>query len=276
MLKFLNETPVLMSKKLQVKSKIRGIAIRSERLYIVQQTSNEIKQYDSKTLKPLHSPMITNIKNPCDMLVQQNDRICVSELEAKLVWSCWGETVPPINLKTECSATTLSETFSGNILVTCPESKYLLEFSVYGILINRINLGPQNITPSHAVQLSTEEYIIADVTKDQYRIVKLDTNGNLVCEYSDKSRLKITPLNMPVYLLRCSNDYILVADHNNGRILMLSSSLELVRELIAPGGVLEKPFRMCLDETNERLYVVDRKQQNKVLIFTLRNTSKGF
>ena len=268
MLKFLNETPVLVSKKLQVKSKIRGIAIQSERLYIVQQTSNEIKQYDSETLKPLHSSMITNIKNPYDILVHHGDRICVSELGAKLVWSWWSETVPPINLKMECSATTLSESSLGHILVTCPESKCLLEVFVNGILLKRINLGPQNITPSHAVQLSTNEYIIADITKDQNRIVKLDINGNVVCQYTDKSRLKTTPLNMPVYLLRCSNDYILVADQNNGRILLLNPSLEMVRELIAPGGVLEKPFRMCLDETNERLYVVDQNQQNKVLIFS--------
>lgn len=70
----------------------------------------------------------------------------------------------------------------------------------------------------------------------------------------------------------------MVADHNNGRVLLLSPNLEPLKAIISRSQGLRKPVRLALDEVNGFLYVVDcefdfatRKwQEGEVLIMRIK------
>ena len=269
-------TPVRMSRELHVPGKIRGMSIGCGHLLIAQQMSDKIRRFDLETLKPLVDDIsLKGVRNPWDLLaLEKEERVVVSEFNASCVLE-FSQEIEPRKLATGCRSTTLAETWAGDTLVTCPSSKKLIVFSSMETIAPRtIDLDKLHITPTHAVQLSTGEFVVSDKTDKQHRVVKLDTGGRtVVCEYGGASKVGTEPLNMPVYLVRCRNDFILVADQKNDRILLLSHSLELVKELISPKDGLSKPTRMCLDPVNRRLFVVEQSHQNKVIIFSFASNS---
>ena len=263
--------------------RIRGLAIRFQRLYVTQQIgkSSEIKLFDLKSLTPQNHMDLKMSKNLWDLSVLENEKMCLSDQNKEKFWvfnpqsiSAWR--AHPVTSK----SATLSETCEGNILVSCRSSKKLFEFSPkLDKFHTPISLESQDITPSHAVKLSTGEFVVSDVTTcTQHRIVKLNSNGEVMCEYGRATKVEnggtnrvgrgTQPLKMPAYLVRSRNDFILVADQDNDRILLMSPNLELVKELISPKHGLKKPFRMCLHEEYERLFVVHGSSQKEILIFS--------
>ena len=127
--------------------------------------------------------------------------------------------------------------------------------------IRIVGLDSLLITPAHAIRLSTGEFIVCDILGDQHRIVKLDVSGAGIREYGRPVKLDIKPMKMPQYLIGTGTGYILVADQNNGRIVMLNYNLELITELGWPEHELDNPFRMCLDRSGGRLFVAERTQK---------------
>ena len=128
-----------------------------------------------------------------------------------------------------------------------------------------------------------------------HRIVKLSRKWDLVRDFRKPCNSEMSDaLKMPQYLIGAGNDYILVADQANNRILLLDIYLELVKELTLPRHekgethdktptlpdktptfpdetpifFLKTPFRMCLDQSNRRLFFVAEENQNEVKIFS--------
>ena len=64
------------------------------------------------------------------------------------------------------------------------------------------------------------------------------------------------------------NDDILVADEENNRILLISSSLGSIQKLSLPGGGgMQLSRGLCLDESRDRLYVGEFGGEHRVLVF---------
>ena len=76
-------------------------------------------------------------------------------------------------------------------------------------------------------------------------------------------------LRRPVYLAVDRFGGVLVADSDRNVVLLMTSALEPVKEVIKASAGLNKPRRICLDEKRGRLYVVERGSK-KVLIFDIR------
>ena len=263
---FLTKNPKY--KTFPLNSKIHGLAIGFQRLYVSQHCQQKatksiatvIFQFDLQSMTPQTKKTdLTCSKTLCDILVLNNEKICSSDANKTEIWECNAQSKGGWRSHSVTSkSATLSKNCDGNILVSCRFSKQLLEFSPnLDTCCTPINLASQNITPSHAVKLSTGEFVVSDITGKQHRIIKLNSNGEIMCEYGGANRIGkgTKSLNMLAYLVRSKNDFILVADQNNDRILLMSPNLELVKELISPKYGLKKPFRMCLDEENERLFV---------------------
>jgi len=58
-------------------------------------------------------------------------------------------------------------------------------------------------------------------------------------------------LHTPCYLASCADDHVVVADNDNGRIVLLNSALEFVRYLLD----FHEPHRLFFDPGVGRLYV---------------------
>ena len=130
-------------------------------------------------------------------------------------------------------------------------------------------MNPKSISPLHAIKLSTEEFIVADIKGIQHHLVKLNEfrrshrrirrpnqNGHKTFEQAS--------------VLDCyfKNGDFLVVEQNNERFLLMSSALELKTEMYFPKNTMKKPFRMCLDELNGRLYVAEEKR-SRLKIFNV-------
>jgi hypothetical protein len=89
----------------------------------------------------------------------------------------------------------------------------------------------------------------------------VDSNGRVLQSYGGSKGSGSGQVNSPVRL--AVNGFILVADLNNDRVLMLSPKLTFIREVLTKmRGVL----RMSLDVYTGRLYVADCKWENKAWI----------
>lgn len=78
--------------------------------------------------------------------------------------------------------------------------------------------------------------------------------------YGNHSGSGTGQLNLPSHLAVDRQGYVLVADQNNDRIVLLSASLTFVRVLISPFCGLRRPWRLHLDETRGLLYVAEHKK----------------
>jgi len=75
--------------------------------------------------------------------------------------------------------------------------------------------------------------------------------------YGGSRGLDSGQLNVPMRL--AVHGVIFVADLNNHRVLMLSPTLSLIREVKSG---LRDPFRILLDNETGRMYVADNKGEN--------------
>jgi len=66
-----------------------------------------------------------------------------------------------------------------------------------------------------------------------------------------------------------ANGYIIVADRNNNRVLVVDPTLTRARQLIVPGTVPQNPIVVALDQSRGRLYVGENAGQNRVLGFSV-------
>ena len=76
-------------------------------------------------------------------------------------------------------------------------------------------------------------------------------DGYLRHAYGGKPGSGDLQLNTPCYLALCSDDHVIVADNDNGRIVLLNSALEFVRYILD----FHEPHRLFFDRNAGRLYV---------------------
>ena len=276
--------------RLNFKNKIRGIVFRNDTLFVVQQTSTQIEIFDLKTCQTQGSKEFEGLENPWDM-VEMSGIFYISEQSKPVIHQYIEDEALVHKWDAEGSSATLSTTPEGNLLVSYAAknrssslsssassslSSASILSSVGNVIIEYctktrnqiriVGLDSLLITPAHAIRLFTGEFIVCDILGDQHRIVKLDVSEAGIREYGRPVKLDIKPIKMPQYLIGTGTGFILVADQNNGRIVMLNYNLELIKELGWPEHKLENPFRMCLDKKGGRLFVAE-KTQNRLNIF---------
>ena len=254
---------------LELQRVVRGVAVYQEDIFVAEEGSCEIKLFEYASLEHLFSVFLADLEDPWDILVVRGI-LYVTEKNRKLMFKMvtktrWEEWI------LSSTKATLSSTFDENILASC-EGR-LVEFNDKGtkireILLEMIDQNPWRDSPLHAVKLSRMGYAVCDSRYQHHRIIRLSTGGSPIRAYGEPAKLEKKPLRRSHYLARCRDDFILVADQDNDRILMISPDLEPVKELVRATIGLHKPFRMCLDEVKERLYVVGESQKT-VSIFNL-------
>lgn len=165
---------------------------------------------------------------------------------------------------------------TGNLLVTCrgkPDSR-LLEYTTGAspTLVREISL-PSNITePLHAVQLTYGLTVVVHGGWSEpggiHRLCTVDDDGTVLYSHSLKSSLTSDDKDEPGQLAVVADGSFIVADWPNSRILVMGPSLSRWEELLlrVEGG-LRRPYALCLDEPQGRLYVGEFSGDGRVLVF---------
>jgi len=149
----------------------------------------------------------------------------------------------------------LSVNRAHNVVVACCDVNKLQEYTTHGSLVREICLQAGVTSPWHAVQLSSGDYVVSQFRSPGVVSV-VGVDGQVRHSYGQSQTSGVGQMKYPTSLAVTKNDYILVADQCNNRILSMNSSLSSIQELTLPvvGGIKE-PWGLCLDESRGRLYV---------------------
>jgi len=145
-----------------------------------------------------------------------------------------------------------------NLLVACSEGGKpgkLIELSAdSGQLVRKITLQSDIKFLHHAIQLTTGQYLVCHGLWDTLqRVCMVDAEGRVTHIYGGQRGSGVGQLKNPRRLaVDEDSQFIFVADHWNNRVVLLSPTLEFVREFSE--GVSD-PFRLYFHQTTRRLFV---------------------
>ena len=164
----------------------------------------------------------------------------------------------------------LSVTPGGNLLVTFCWPNKLVELSGdSGQRVREIALQACIRWPWHSVQLTTGQLVICRGLENdnRHQVCVVGDYGKLASSYGGQRGSDVGQLHSPRYMAVDEDSQSLyVADENNGRVVMLSPTLEFVRYIVEG---LSRPHHLCFDHTTRRLYVCQLSDRYVVTVIQL-------
>jgi DNA-binding beta-propeller fold protein YncE len=168
----------------------------------------------------------------------------------------------------------LSVNIACNLIVACGDST-IQEYDTSGSLVREISLESNDVelSPLHAIQLTNDQFVISCYNNNN-DVVEVDTKGlRVVVSYTNQ--LKSTTqqeFNYPRHLsVDKNNEFILIADMKNNRIVILNRSLKScaceLNVMTSVDSGLQQPSCLYFDSSQNRLFVGEWSGQCRVLVF---------
>jgi len=250
-----------------------GVTSLENHVYVVRNRKAVVEVYDAGTMTikqhlPVAKALDVSVIIACprfrclyvgDWNISSIYRLDLSGSSAKKKWSV-GRTPEG-----------LSVNGAGNLLVSCMDENKLQEYTTRGDLVREIRLREGVMSPWHAIQLSSGDYVVSQYTLPG-AVSLVAADGRLLRSFkqaSPQSDIKVKTMKYPAYLAIYKNGDILVADRGNDRILALDSALARVKEFPISAEVdLTRPYALWLDEENDLLYVGEMRGFHRLLVFS--------
>jgi len=244
--------------EIETKDSVRGVTSVDDELFVLlERNNNQVAVYSINDYQLLHhlnvpgfepyrfSDMTSCVRRKClYMSVWYNSCIHRYDL-ASSATSKWSVPSKPCGL---------SVTPSGNLLVTCREPNKLVELSAdSGQCVRNMPMPTDIRCPRHGIELTTREFVVchSDICIQGVCIVGGD--GKVTHSYGGQTGSDVGQLNSPYHLaVDKDSQFIFVADRSNERVVLLNSTLEIVR-YFSEG--LSRPFRLHLHQSARRLFV---------------------
>ena len=155
----------------------------------------------------------------------------------------------------------LSISVRHGVLVSCWKVRKIREFSTDGELLQTVCLPQDVLSPWHAIQLCSGEYIVChgDHGDPLHRVCLIGSDVQVVKSYGGVKGSGSQRMNRPAQLAVDRNGFVFVVDVNNRRVLLLSPALTYIREVVTSTHVKWGPKRIYLDVDRHRLYVADNE-----------------
>ena len=250
---------------------VTGIAIIDSSLIVVQSGFSSVGIYDKDSLELQESLEMPAISDPYDA-VGREQFIYVSERKEMKIHkinpkenTCqtWGvgHTSMALSVKNEQQL----------LAVYCAvgDDKLMREYNMQdGSLIREIRFREKLNVP-YAVSLSTDEYFVITQSVNGDRVRHMRVVDKLACIVKSYGGARTEALNEPIRLILNKDGSIFVLDLSKHTVILLSQSLEFVREIV-PKTDLSNPYRMCLDDVTGRLYIADGKDKFRVMSFNTK------
>lgn len=158
---------------------------------------------------------------------------------------------------------------AGNLLVTCNDNRQMREFTSEGILVRSVRFQQDLASPWHVVPLFTSwwtsgqsnnvvnRYAVCHGWESSklHRICWVDSSGKTLKTFGASNGSGSGKVDVPIRIAVDLFGYLLVADRNNNRIILLSPNLVYIRDLINKSCGIKQPRRIYLDVAKCQLYV---------------------
>ena len=146
----------------------------------------------------------------------------------------------------------LSITPEGNLLVACNPNK-LVEYKVNtGDKVCEVDLHMDINYPSHAVKRSDGHYVVCHTDEKLSRVCRVGKDGYFRHCFGGLTGAEADQLNYGCHLALRDDNYVIVADNDNNRLLLLDKSMEFVKSLVVD---FREPHRVWIDPQSRLLYV---------------------
>lgn len=170
----------------------------------------------------------------------------------------------------------LSVTNDSTLILSVFDKNKLDEYSPEGQLIREISLLAVAFSghPWHAIKLNSGHFVVChrDHSNDLHRVFIVDADGNLKKCFGGKRGSSVGQMSLAAYLAVNESGFMMVADPDNRRVLLLDPDLEFKREIIfVKKHGFRRPEKILLYEPNGQLLVIDNESNNqRVLIFDFK------
>ena len=152
----------------------------------------------------------------------------------------------------------LSVTPSGNLLVTCQGPNKLVELSVdSGESMREMALQSDIEEPRHSVQLTTGQFVVCHGYSDSdlHRVCVVGDDGKVTRSYGGEPGSDVGQLKEPCHLaVDEDSQFIFVADDRNGRVVLLTPTLEFVRYVVE-GTWVTRTWQLYFHQATRLLFV---------------------
>jgi len=158
----------------------------------------------------------------------------------------------------------LSVNSVGNVLVTCWQAKKVQEYTPSGSLVRQ--MSDSNYL-WQAVELSNGMLAVTRVGP-VHGIATVSMDGRVINSYGNQAGSGVRQMNNPRSFAVNKQGYIVVADQENHRILVINPSMTDAHQLPLPSIIdLYRPLSLSLDQLRGRLYVGEDGNQDRMLVF---------
>jgi len=157
--------------------------------------------------------------------------------------------------------TRLSHSDSPGVLVTCSLVRKIKEFSTDGELLREVILPDGVLSPWLAVQLFSGFRVCHGAVNDPvHRVCLISSDGTVVKSYGGPKGAGTQQLDVPMHMAVDDMGFVFVADVNNCRVVLLSPSLQYIREVVSMKQLY--PCTLHLDSLRHRLYVATNESKD--------------
>ena len=162
----------------------------------------------------------------------------------------------------------LSVNAAHNVIVTCDVVRKIKEFSSHGDLLREVTLPDGVIHPRHTIQSRSGQFIVCHGVRGDpiHRVCMISADGrHIVHSHGGQRGSDTGQYDVPSHLAADSSEGVFVIDSGNRRVMLLSPSLNYIRQVV-PSGKLKwrpdikwHPNRLYLYVQRRRLYVADNE-----------------
>jgi len=250
---FLNQPTLLHV--LPINGAILGLAVLSDQLFVIP-GAHRVNVYD-KTRCMLTSQISIPYANSLVVIVAclQNDCLYLSDDVQKIIYRYdlpSNSVIKKWKVTGRCEGLSLMR--SANLLATLNDTKQIHEYTPAGRLIRAINLDVSIDGPHRCIQLSSnDQLVVCHAGVKLSRICIVDMSGRIIKSYGGYPGSGAGQMCVPHHMAVDQHNNVLVADHYNNRIVLLSPALIHLGEI--PGQ--NRPDDIYLDELNHPLYIAE-------------------
>ena len=173
---------------------------------------------------------------------------------------------------------------NGNVVVAVRDSGHLIVFSPTGQVVKEIKLPAELASPRHAYQLMENDQFLLCYGwgNSAYGIHVVDGDGHIIKSSSSSSSSSSAAAATaaipagssprpesftPTHLALDHRGNVLVAEFAGSTVQLYNKRLDYVADVVLQSSGLKQPFRLCLDETADRLYIGEYSGGGRVLVF---------
>jgi len=247
---------------------VNAVTSLDDHVYVVRSNKKEVEIYDTATLtleRRLPVPGISQSaagiaacsRNKCLYLSDWNDPNIHRVDLATDVAQKWPVAKRPVGLSVNADH---------NLLVAYTSDNKLHEYTTDGRLVREICLAAGVGLPRHAIQLSTDHYVVSHC-ESPAGVSVVGVDGRLLRSYEPSSSSDVGPMKDPRHLAVTKHGDILVVDKGNNRILAVNPSLTRALLFPLPADIkLQAPRALFIDTTHDKLYIGELGGEFRVIV----------